>query len=204
MQNTNIKERTLLRDTRQTTTQHDNDQVIHTSSSNGNQNPTSNQQQQIININDATLNNNNATVQQENSQGDTHHRGTKYDRHNQNNQQTNDQDNHTTIQQVIPQYNTTPNRKNESWVASVNNLPPTTFRIYFQNINGLQLRTTQLKWAPHLQFMNEKGISISGFAKTNMNWHHKNIKKQLSITTQSFFQNYSLAFSENRFNPPDR
>jgi hypothetical protein len=52
--------------------------------------------------------------------------------------------------------------------------------------------------------MHENGISISGFAETNTNWHHKNIKKNLSITTHSFFQNYSLAFSENQFNPPDR
>jgi hypothetical protein len=51
--------------------------------------------------------------------------------------------------------------------------------------------------------LHEKGILISGFAETITNWHHKNIKQNLSIATQSVFNNYSLAFSENRFNPPN-
>jgi hypothetical protein len=47
------------------------------------------------------------------------------------------------IQQTIPQYDTTPNKRNEAWGASINRLPPTTFRIYFQNINGLQFKPKQ-------------------------------------------------------------
>jgi hypothetical protein len=35
------------------------------------------------------------------------------------------------LQQTIPQYDQTPYKRNESWGASINNLPPTTFRIYF-------------------------------------------------------------------------
>jgi hypothetical protein len=31
------------------------------------------------------------------------------------------------IQQTLQQYDTTPNKKNESWGASINNLPPTNF-----------------------------------------------------------------------------
>jgi hypothetical protein len=50
------------------------------------------------------------------------------------------------IQQTIPQDDMTPNKKNEARGASITNMPPTTFRIYFQNINGLQLQTTQTRW----------------------------------------------------------
>jgi hypothetical protein len=42
------------------------------------------------------------------------------------------------IQQVLPQYDTTPPRRNEAWGSSINNLPPSIFRIYFQNINGVK------------------------------------------------------------------
>jgi exonuclease III len=52
--------------------------------------------------------------------------------------------------------------------------------------------------------MKEKGISISGFAETNTNWYHKSIKKQISQETQKIFDNYSLTFSDNQLNPPDR
>jgi hypothetical protein len=55
-----------------------------------------------------------------------------------------------------------------------------------------------------MKYMKEKGIAISGFAETNTNWHYKNIKKKLSNKTQSVFTNYSLAYSGNLFNPPDR
>jgi hypothetical protein len=97
-----------------------------------------------------------------------------------------------------------PNKRNESWGASINNLPPTTFRIYFQNINGLQVQMSQNKWKAHLDFMKEKGIAMTRFAKTNTNWNFKNIKKQISATAQSVFEFSSVAFSENRFNPPSR
>jgi hypothetical protein len=52
--------------------------------------------------------------------------------------------------------------------------------------------------------MQETGILISGLSETNTNWHTKNIKKQLSSATQSIYENFSIAFSDNRFNPPDR
>jgi hypothetical protein len=56
----------------------------------------------------------------------------------------------------------------------------------------------------HLEFMKEKGISISGSAETNTNWQQKHIKKDMSNSTQSSFTNYSIAFLENWFNPPNR
>jgi hypothetical protein len=71
----------------------------------------------------------------------------------------------------MPQYDTTPNRKNEAWGVSINNSPPTSFRIYFQNINGLQFKSSQSKWQPHLHYMRDKGISISGLAEANTNWY---------------------------------
>jgi hypothetical protein len=66
------------------------------------------------------------------------------------------------------------------------------------------MESNQSKWKPHLQYMKDKGISISGFAETNTNWQYKNIKRQISAATNSIFQNFSLAFTDNRFNPPDR
>jgi hypothetical protein len=86
----------------------------------------------------------------------------------------------------MQQYDTTPNKKNESWGASINNAPPTTLRIYFQNINGLQLCTTESKWHSHLEFMQEKGISISGLAERNTNWKYKNIRPLLKFFRKLF------------------
>jgi hypothetical protein len=119
-------------------------------------------------------------------------------------QQLNERQERSTIQQMIPQYDTTPNRSNEAWGASINNKPSNTFRIYFQNINGLQLRTNKSKYQPHLSYMRETEISISGFAETNTNWNYKNIKKQISAHTKTAYDNYSIAFTNNTFNPPDR
>jgi small-conductance mechanosensitive channel len=126
---------------------------------------------------------------------------TQEDKQQQQNSQSKDRTHRPTIQQTLPQYDSTPNRNNDAWGASINNLPPTTFRLYFQNINGLQLQSNKSKWQPHLQYMHDKGISISGFAETNANRNYKHIKKKLSASTNSVYDNHSLAFSNNRFNP---
>jgi hypothetical protein len=68
----------------------------------------------------------------------------------------------STIQQLLPQYNNNTHKHNEAWGVSINNIPPTTFRIYFQNTNGLQYKTSQSRWKTHLEYMQEKGITISG------------------------------------------
>jgi hypothetical protein len=52
--------------------------------------------------------------------------------------------------------------------------------------------------------MKEKGISITGFAETNTNWHYRKIKKQIKSATQKQFENSSISFSDYRFNPPER
>jgi hypothetical protein len=106
-----------------------------------------------------------------------------------------------TIQQLIPQYESNMHKHNEAWGASINNIRLTTFRIYFQNINGLEYKTNQSKWEPHLQYMQEKGIKISGLAETNTNWNHKHIKKQILASTNHIYDNYSIAFTDNQFNP---
>jgi hypothetical protein len=108
------------------------------------------------------------------------------------------------IQQTIPQYDTHPVGRNEAWGASINNLPPTTFRVFFQNINGLQFKTNNSKWQPHLNYMKEKGIAISGLAETNSNWHHKYLTKNIITSASSVFNNVSVAFTDSSFNPPDR
>jgi hypothetical protein len=52
--------------------------------------------------------------------------------------------------------------------------------------------------------MKEKGISILGLAETNTNWHHRKIKKKVMFATQKLFENSSISFSDNHFDPPDR
>jgi hypothetical protein len=70
-------------------------------------------------------------------------------------------------------------------------------------MNELQFTTNQTKWKPHLEYMKEKGITITGFSETNTNWHFKNIKKHVTATSQTIFPQSSIAFSDNCFNPPD-
>jgi hypothetical protein len=110
----------------------------------------------------------------------------------------------TTIQQILPQYDTAPVRRNEAWGASINNLPPTTFRLYFQNINGLQYKMTNYKWQPHLDYMKDKGIYISGLAETNTNWQYRHLKKEVKSNANNIFHNSSVVVSDNSFNRPDR
>jgi hypothetical protein len=52
--------------------------------------------------------------------------------------------------------------------------------------------------------MHEKGISITGLAETNTNWKYKQIKKRILASTNSMYENYSIAFTDNQFNPPER
>jgi hypothetical protein len=52
--------------------------------------------------------------------------------------------------------------------------------------------------------MQEKGITISSLAETNTNWNYKHIRKQLLASTNSVDENYSIAFTDNQFNPPER
>jgi hypothetical protein len=108
------------------------------------------------------------------------------------------------IQHILNQYDSSPVKRNESWGASINNVPPTVFGIYFQNINGLQHKTSNSRWQPHLEYMKQKGISISGLAETNSNWHHKNLTRQIRVNARNVFNNSSVVFAENSFNPPDR
>jgi hypothetical protein len=122
-------------------------------------------------------------------------------------QSPNSQSNNTRrplLQQILQQYDSSPSKKNKSWGACINKLPPTTFHIYFQNTYELQYKSHQTKLQPHLDFMKEKDIAISGFAKTNTNWHFKQIKKQITATCQETVPFHSVAFSDNHFNPPDR
>jgi hypothetical protein len=98
------------------------------------------------------------------------------------------------IQQTMNQYSSNPAKSNESWGASINNLAPTIFRIYFQNINGLQYKTTNSRWQPHLDYMKDKGISISGLAETNSSWHHKHFTRQIRAKASNAFKNSSVVF----------
>jgi hypothetical protein len=52
--------------------------------------------------------------------------------------------------------------------------------------------------------MKNKGISISGLAETNSNWHHKQLTRHIRANASNVFHNASVVFSENSFNPPDQ
>jgi hypothetical protein len=108
------------------------------------------------------------------------------------------------IRQRIPQFNTTPPKCNEAWGASIKTPLQTSFRIYFQNIDGLQHYTMNSRGKPHCDFMLDKGINISRFAETYSNWHHKQLKEDIKATGISVLSNSSYRFSDNEFNPPDR
>jgi hypothetical protein len=84
---------------------------------------------------------------------------------------------------------------NESWGASINNLPPTIFLIYFQNVNGLQYKTTNSRWQPHLDFMKE--------IKEYHLVVHKHLTRQIRANACNIFKTASVVFSKNSFNPPD-
>jgi hypothetical protein len=51
--------------------------------------------------------------------------------------------------------------------------------------------------------MQDKGIHISGLAETNTDWHYRNIKQHITKKIQQSFAKCSVAFSANRFHPPD-
>ena len=49
-------------------------------------------------------------------------------------------------------------------------------RIYFQNINGLQIMTDPDRWKNHNLMMKETGCEIYGLAEINTNLGFQNIK----------------------------
>jgi Reverse transcriptase (RNA-dependent DNA polymerase) len=106
-------------------------------------------------------------------------------------------------QQIFPQYTDQLPKPNDNWGSSISTPDNTVTRIYYQNINGLRVMTQQSKLQPHLKYMNDTGITISGFSETNTNWHYNNIKKTITTTIQTTFSNSSVAFSANRFRPPE-
>jgi hypothetical protein len=60
-------------------------------------------------------------------------------------------------------------RKKATWGSSIANPPYQSFRVFFQNINGLKVGQSSETWKIHVKFMKEMKINISGLAETNTN-----------------------------------
>jgi hypothetical protein len=105
--------------------------------------------------------------------------------------------------QIIQQYNDDLPVNNDTWGGSMTTPDPKAIRIFFQNINGLKFTTPASRLRHHLQYMKDTGVTISGMAETNTNWHYSNITKHITANIQQYFPNSSVAFSANRFHPAD-
>jgi hypothetical protein len=103
--------------------------------------------------------------------------------------------------QIIPQFLTNNPRPNNAWGASMDPCDPTSIRIFFQNINGLQYYTTSNRWQPHLETMKERGIDITGFAETNTNWNYHDIKSKITEHARAVFPNSITSVSHNLYQP---
>jgi hypothetical protein len=60
-----------------------------------------------------------------------------------------------------------------------------TFRIYFQNVNGLEIGKGTRKWEDIIQEMTTRQVSVCGIAETNTEWHAEKTKS----TNQSKLRN---------------
>ena len=86
---------------------------------------------------------------------------------------------HSGIQPTImPIYGNEPFGDNVDKIPEENN-----FRIYFQNVNGLEKGTR--KWEDMLQEMKTRQVSVCGFAKTNTEWHAKKTTSRLKAKLRS-------------------
>jgi hypothetical protein len=101
------------------------------------------------------------------------------------------------IQTMIPRKP----KVNDDWGSTIHSKDPTTTKIYFENINGIQEFSGTESWAEHMEFMKENNIKISGLAETNTNWNHNNIRETLATKTRLKFQNSLINFSRNDYNP---
>jgi hypothetical protein len=115
---------------------------------------------------------------------------------------TNTQSTSSMVQQIIPQYLPNATRSNKTWGASMDTIDPASTRIFFQNINGLRFATPDNRWEPHLTLMKERGIAISGFAETNINWNFRNIRSSITDTARKIFPNSVTSLSPNKYQPP--
>jgi hypothetical protein len=105
----------------------------------------------------------------------------------------------TLHQQILPQFSTKKPKPNDTWGSTISTPPHKSTRLYFQNINGLQLQRNLSRWQSHLQYMKETGTSIWGLAETNTNWSLNHIRKSIQHQSKMLFPNCSLSFSNNRF-----
>jgi hypothetical protein len=90
---------------------------------------------------------------------------------------------------------------NDYWGSSMVTNDSTSFRIYFQNINGLTAGNSLERWLETVKTMKEKQCEIFGLAETNRNWQSNNMKTNIDRIIKTQFVNSSTILSSNRYNP---
>ena len=70
-----------------------------------------------------------------------------------------------------------------------------TFRIYFQNINGVTAGKGTGKWDNILQTMVKKNVSIFGLAETNIEWNNHKLSSRLKAKVRRTCQHANIATS---------
>lgn len=88
--------------------------------------------------------------------------------------------------------------ENKLWGDTIDVKCMDTTRIYFQNINGIQVKKGQAeKWKATVETLSDAAIDIAGFAETNTNWAKKTLKKQMSSIIRKKFKQVNMTTSRN-------
>ena len=99
-------------------------------------------------------------------------------------------------------------QSNHAWGDNIHNKPKKTFRLYFQNVNGIQPRKTE-RWSNILQsiFPTYKA-DIAGLCETGINWHNPLLRNKLKTTSKyklktqiHLHHSFNLADSYTNFLP---
>jgi hypothetical protein len=92
---------------------------------------------------------------------------------------------------------------NDYWGSSMDTNDSNSFRVFFQNINGLTAGKSIERWIETVNTIKEKQCEIFGLAETNTNWRSHNIKNNINRIINNAFSNSSTILSSNRCNPKD-
>jgi hypothetical protein len=90
---------------------------------------------------------------------------------------------------------------NDYWGSSMDSEKHDSFRIYFQNINGITTGQDMERWDNVVSTMKDNCCEIFGLAETNTNWKSYNINNNLDHILRNKFSHSSTILSSNRFNP---
>jgi hypothetical protein len=105
------------------------------------------------------------------------------------------------IKNYIQQHITRTPIANDYWGSSMDTNDPRSFRVFFQNINGLTTGKSMKRWIETVTTMHEKKCEIFGLAETNTNWNCHNIKTNINRIITKYFPHSSTILSNNRYKP---